>query len=412
MALEICFVLSRLGPSGGERVALDHAQLLARAHGHRVTIALAEQAPPPDWTGPVELAALEDVRERRFDVAVATWWRTALALFELRAHRRAYFIQNLEERLYRPGDVERLGALVTQALPVAIVTEAAWLAQLLEQLQPGRDCRHVPNGVDKTLFAVPDRPPARTGPLRILIEGSSALWFKGVDDALAAVAAMREPRHVSFVGPDPPADERRVLDRVLGPQPYDTMPAVYDDADVLLKLSRVEGVFTPPLEAFHRGATCVVWPVTGHDEVVEHDRNGLVADWDDVPATARWLDLLAADRGLLAELQRGALETARDWPSVEHSAALMDAALSEIAAGPEPDAAAAAAQLLADVDLAMEEQRLAQLRLQRRADDAEWRLAGERAHGAALQERIWELEGKLSRGLAGHARRLLAGLRR
>jgi len=36
----------------------------------------------------------------------------------------------------------------------------------------------------------------------------------------------------------------------------------YARSDVLLKLSSVEGMFGPPLEAFHRGATAVVTPVT------------------------------------------------------------------------------------------------------------------------------------------------------
>ncbi|HEY6780655.1 MAG TPA: hypothetical protein VI111_06850, partial [Thermoleophilaceae bacterium] len=67
---------------------------------------------------------------------------------------------------------------------------------------------------------------------------------------------------------------------------------------------------------------------------------------------------------------------------------------------------------LADVEVAMEEQRLTQLRLRRRGDAAEWLLQGERDHATALQERIWELEGKLSRGPAGQLRRLRALLRR
>ena len=199
---------------------------------------------------------------------------------------------------------------------------------------------------------------------------------------------------------------------MLGPQPYDAMPAVYDDADVLLKLSRVEGVFTPPLEAFHRGATCVVTPVSGHDEYVVHGANGLVADWDDPHGAATRLDLLATDRELLARLRGGGLQTARGWPSAEQAAATMDAALQAIVAEPPPSADAAAAQLLADVEVAMEEQRLAQLRLRRRAESAQWLLDGERDHAAALQDRIWELEGKLSRGPLGQLRRLKARLRR
>ena len=95
----------------------------------------------------------------------------------------------------------------------------------------------------------------------------------------------------------------------------------------MLKLSSVEGMFGPPLEGFHRGATCVVTPVTGHDEYVEHGWNGLLTDWDDLRGTARQLDLLARDRELLHFLRTNALETARAWPSWEQSSEFMAAAL-------------------------------------------------------------------------------------
>ena len=57
-----------------------------------------------------------------------------------------------------------------------------------------------------------------------------------------------------------------------------------------------------------------------------------MADWDDLPACARWLDLLARDDELLGDLRRAALETARAWPSLEDSAEQMATALREIAA--------------------------------------------------------------------------------
>ena len=156
-------------------------------------------------------------------------------------------------------------------------------------------------------------PVAARGPLRILVEGSARVPFKGVPEALAATArddARRAtsrscspdgsgaglPARTACVGPGHPAE----LARPLRARPTS-----------LLKLSRVEGMFGPPLEAFHRGATCVVTPVSGHDEYIVHGENGLVVDWDDPAGTTRALDLLAADRALLHRLRCGALATAR-----------------------------------------------------------------------------------------------------
>jgi hypothetical protein len=127
------------------------------------------------------------------------------------------------------------------------------------------------------------------------------------------------------------------------------MAELYGRVDVLLKLSSVEGMFGPPLEGFHRGATCVVTPVTGHEEYVEHAWNGLLTDWNDLRGTARQLDLLARDRSLLAFLRANALETARAWPSWQQSSQFMAAALLAIRRAPAPGGAAAAGRLLADL---------------------------------------------------------------
>ena len=118
---------------------------------------------------------------------------------------------------------------------------------------------------------------------------------------------------------------------------------------MLLKLSSVEGMFGPPLEGFHRGATCVVTPVTGHDEYVEHGWNGMLVDWEDLGGTARQLDLLARDRELLHFLRVNALETARSWPSWDQSSEFMAGALLEIAREPPPAPGPGSARLLADL---------------------------------------------------------------
>jgi glycosyltransferase involved in cell wall biosynthesis len=216
----------------------------------------------------------------------------------------------------------------------------------------------VRNGIAKDVFVVPaDVEVRREGPLRILVEGNPRVWFKGVGEALAAVREMREAHHVTLVTGERGFDAAGA-DEVAGPLSAAEMAERYAAADVVLKLSRVEGMFGPPLEGMHRGATCVVSAVTGHEEYVEHGVNGLVVDWDDPRGTSRALDLLARDRALLHELRRGALATARAWPSWEQAGAFMALALREVARRPAPDGAAAAARMLADARGAIEAQRL------------------------------------------------------
>lgn len=356
--MKVAFVVNDLQLSGGVGVVVEHAHQLTRRHGFEVVLVLAREQDVPDWRHrgltDVAVMGLPAARGERFDVAVATWWETTYALFELEAARYAFFVQSLEDRFYRPEEPERLAAALTHDLPVALLTEARWIADTLEELRPEARVHYVRNGIAKDLFAGPDEPaPAVSGaPLRILVEGNRGVWFKGVDEALAACAAMCEPRHVTLVAPDGvgPPD----VDRVVGPVSHEEMAGLYAESHVVLKLSRVEGMYGPPLEGFHMGATTVTTPVTGHEEYVRHGWNGLVVEWDDERGTARALDLLARDRVLLHFLRHNALRTARGWPSWEQQGTVMAAALRAIHRA--PPAAGGARALVADVRAGMQAQ--------------------------------------------------------
>jgi hypothetical protein len=184
--------------------------------------------------------------------------------------------------------------------------------------------------------------------LRVLVEGDPTVWFKGVGDALAATAAMSERRHVTLVAPEG-ADARGVDRAVIGPVSHAEMAGLYAESHVVLKLSRVEGMYGPPLEGFHMGATTVTTAVTGHDEYVRHGWNGLVVEWDDVRGTTRALDLLGRDRVLLHFLRHNALQTAAAWPSWEQQGAVMAAVLRSVHREPPPPAGSGARALVADV---------------------------------------------------------------
>jgi O-antigen biosynthesis protein len=358
----VAFLVNDLQLSGGVGVVVAHARQLHDRHGFDVTLVLAREQEDPHWHHePLQglpVLSLDEARRTRFDIAISTWWETAFALFELHAERYASFVQSLEDRFYRPGAPERLGARLVLDLPVSFITEARWIADTLDDLRPGVPCYLVRNGIDKAVFATPDALEPRTdGPLNVLVEGYAASWFKGVNEAVAAVGQMREPHRLTVVTPYREGLVANGADRVVGPITQRELATLYAESDVLVKLSRVEGMYGPPLEAFHMGATCVTTEVTGHEEYVEHGVNALVCDWDDPRGTSRQLDLLARDRVLLHRLRLGALETARAWPTWEQAGQFMAGALHAIKRDPPPDANAALGRLLADVRAGIEEQR-------------------------------------------------------
>lgn len=370
--MRVAFVLQDLQLSGGVGVVVEHAVQLRRHHGVDAHLVLARPSDTPSWgyrgLDEVPVHDLAEASATEWDVAVATWWQTTSSLFRLPAARYAWFVQALEDSFYAPGAPERLSAALATALPVRFVTEARWVAELVEDLQPGTRALYVRNGIPKDVFASPAAVPVapQDAPLRVVIEGSSGLALKGVDQALEVVAAMREPSYVTWVSPwreTPPEG----VDRVVGGLSHPEMAALFADHHVLLKLSRAEGMYGPPLEAFHMGATVVTTAVTGHDEYVRHGVNGLVAGWDDVPGTARALDLLARDRRLLHELRAGALATARAWPDWRQASQWMALALARVAAEPPPPARGAGLRLASESATVQAEAQL----MARRLEDAQ-----------------------------------------
>ena len=352
--MKVAFLVNDLQLSGGVGVVVQHARRLSAMEDWDVTLVLVRDAEGPSWHGYGHLPHLHvcsrlEAMADRYDIAVATWWETAFSLFEISAERHVYFVQSLEDRFYHHTQVEQLAAAMTLDLPVAFITEAQWIVDTLADLRPDAPCYLVRNGIDKETFAPLAEVAPSQGPLRVLIEGSPYVWFKHVPEAVQAAAAMLEPHRVTVVASDLRGGTELAADEVVGPLSQREMAELYASNDVLLKLSSVEGVSGPPLEAFHRGATCVVTPVTGHDEYVEHGVNGLLTDWDDLRGTARHLDLLARDRALLHFLRTNALETARAWPSWEESSQQMAAALLAIREEPQPGGPVASARLLADL---------------------------------------------------------------
>jgi glycosyltransferase involved in cell wall biosynthesis len=360
--VRVAFLVNDLQLSGGVGVVVAHARQLHDRHGFDVTLVLAREQEDPHWQHePLEglpVVSLDEARGEHYDVAISTWWETAFSLFELRAERYASFVQSLEDRFYRPGEADRLGARLVLDLPVTFITEARWIAETLAGLRPSAPCHLVRNGIDKRVFApASELEPRVDGPLRVLVEGNADVWFKGVNEAVAAVGQMNEPHQLTVVAPNREGLVADGADRVVGPLSQRVLATLYAESDVLVKLSRVEGMYGPPLEAFHMGATCVTTEVTGHEEYVEHGVNALVCDWDDPRGTARQLDLLARDRVLLHQLRLGALETANTWPTWEQAGEFMAGAIRTICRDPAPDSTEALAHLMADVRAGIEEQR-------------------------------------------------------
>jgi glycosyltransferase involved in cell wall biosynthesis len=210
---------------------------------------------------------------------------------------------------------------------------------------------------------------------------------------------MSEPATLTLAALDSGDAGELGADRVVGGLAPSEMAGLYAEHDVLLKLSRVESLGLPPIEAFHVGVPCVVTPYTGHEEYVRHGQNGIVAGFDDLPAVSGWLDLLARDRALLGRLGEEALLTAREWPDSGQAGTEFADAIEGWVDDPPVGSDQALPQLMADLQLAIALGR-------QRALVAGW--GGELGHSPAASRAASFVRSKGARA----ARRAVRGLRR
>ncbi len=349
--LEVCFVVGYLGVTGGNLAILQHASFL-RAEGAIVTIVPTKHGDTqnPAWLDAfqgIRIATLDEAKHQVFDVAIATWWETVYELPQLRFRHAAYFVQSIESRFYASGlDYGRAAsAEVTYRLGIPAITVARWAEMYLE-LEHNSRAFLVRNGIAKERYAaegeaISQRTP---GEARALIEGDVRLAMKGVPEAVAACrdAGFSEV----WLMTTSPITEYEGVDRVLSRVPPDETGRVYRSADVLVKLSQVEGMYGPPLEMFHCGGTVVTWDVTGSEEYVLDGVNGLVCAMGDFGCLRAALRQVATDEDLLSRLKQGARETAAAWPDWPLSSAEFAAYIFGIATGDPIDSEALVLRIL------------------------------------------------------------------
>jgi glycosyltransferase involved in cell wall biosynthesis len=335
----VAFVVSSGDISGGTNVVFRHAMHLAKT-GVQVAIvsnpALTRKAvswhpisavfshPKLQWLDFFDASAIN------FDVAVATFWITCFDLWKVNAANYVFFVQSIESRFYPASDRMRRNLIdAMYDLPWGFITEAKWIERYLQQIHQ-QVAAVVPNGISKELFCCdgPALSPRRPGKLRVLVEGAIDVEFKNVPKAIR-LARQAEADEIWLLTPSDVRSYPRV-DRVLSRIPQESTPLVYRSCDLVLKLSLVEGMFGPPLEMFHCGGTCIVFDVTGHDEYIEHGRNGIVVSTGDEAGVVAALKRLREMPPLLENLKRNAVATSTSWPDWEQSSAQFLGALQQV----------------------------------------------------------------------------------
>lgn len=316
-AVKIAYLIPGCSVSGGIAVICQHANRL-RQRGHTVYLVSESSEREIPWfpNQQVAVVGLQAIPPD-LDVLVATSWSTSFRVAVLPARHKFYFVQSDETRFHPPHSVWEHVTRLSYAIGFNYLTEARWIqAWLAEGF--GHDAVLVPNGLDPSLFH-PAEPLAPKGARpRVLLEGAIGLAYKGMREAFEAVRDLDvEVWCVSSFGKPEPGWR---CDRFFEQIPMTDMRRVYSSCDILLKLSRVEGFFGPPMEMMACGGCVVVGKVTGYDEYIVDGVNALVVDPLQPAQAAAAITRIVSDAALRQRLLEQGRQTAQQWqwePSID-----------------------------------------------------------------------------------------------
>lgn len=308
--MKIAYVIPGCGVSGGIAVICQHANRLLN-RGHQVLLVSVADEMEINWfpNQRVPIIGLKDFPSD-LDALVATAWSTAFRVAVLPAKHKFYFVQSDETRFYTKSSAWEHIARLSYSIDYNYLTEARWIQRWLQD-GFGHTVELIPNGLDDNIFFPSEPLEAKGTKPRVLLEGAIGLPYKGMDEAFEAVKDLDvEVWCVSSYGkPKNSWKCHRFFEQV----PITEMRRIYSSCDILLKLSRVEGFFGPPMEMMACGGAVIVGNVTGHDEYIENEINALVVDPLKPYEATIAITRLIEDSGLRAQLVRNGKITAAHW---------------------------------------------------------------------------------------------------
>ena len=320
----IVFVLPVLQISGGALVILKHCEMILRA-GYDVTILNQgnedSKYVKKDNTN-INVVNFNDVAiSMHIDKAVATLW-TTVGFLEMysKINQRYYNVQNFETDFYESGDGRKLDANRTycSTLPMKYVTISKWCKKWLKDIYD-KEAQYAPNGLDLSKF-YPQRRNWNNRKIRILIEGNSNDYYKNVDESFKIIDKLDKNKYeIWFMSYQGKPKDWYYVDKFLHKVPYDEVPNIYRQCDILIKSSLLESFSYPPLEMMSTGGYVVVAPNDGNIEYLEDKKNCLFYNHAILDSAVDAIEELVMSENLQELLFRNGINTAREreWDYLE-----------------------------------------------------------------------------------------------
>ncbi len=309
---KIVYVIPGTGISGGIAVILQHVNRLKK-RGYDVYLLSQDNKNRITWfKNNVTIIPQNTKYTHLFndiDVLVLTGWDTVKITDHIKAKRTVYFVQS-DERRFTDDVVTKRLMHATYKNNFEYMTEAKWIQRWLKQ-EFNHDAYYVPNGLDKELFYKTNSIENKKRKTRVLLEGPINIPFKGVKEAYNAVKDLNCDIWIVSSGGNP--NPLWKYDRFFEKIPMHKMREIYSSCDIMVKLSRVEGFFGPPMEAMACGCAVVAGKCTGSDEYIVNRRNALVVNPTNIDQVRNAVKELMVDRKFKDKLVRNGFETVKKW---------------------------------------------------------------------------------------------------
>lgn len=324
--LKIYFIVPGLGISGGNNVVLEYCSYLISL-GHDVSIINIRHETTVDWHPikhipifrTMDSWAVSKFVSEEIDIVVATGWQTCYEILRIGISARTfvYFVQCNEILFNSPGSWEYNLASITYKLPFKFLTISKWLVNFLK-FNYGQESFYAPNRYNpKIVYEDTPIAPRKNDGVRILLEGPLCNPWKAMDDAFLSVQGLdAEVWCLSGAGELQPWQKP---DKFFSGVPYNKVKNIMSSCDILVKLSKIEGFFGPPLEMMACGGTAVVSRVAGYDEYIKEGINALAVDVGDYRSARECLRELISNRALLEKLKKEGRKTAKEFSFWEHT---------------------------------------------------------------------------------------------
>jgi len=319
-ALRIIYVTENTGVGGGHRVVFEHLNGL-HDRGHNVELWTLTEG--PDWFAlkpPVrtfaDYRALTHALAPVTAIKVATWWRTAPAVWEasLLNGIPVYFVQDIETSYYPANPSLRNRVLASYRPEFRYLTTSSWNRERLREF--GFEAALVPPGIDLETFR-PLPSVVRKDTMILALGRSNDL--KNLPLTIRAWQRLPKPRpELILFGTEPEVAAERGIRYVTAPSDPE-VNELLNQATLFVQTSVHEGFCLPPLESMATGGAVVCTDAHGNRDYCVDGENCLMPEASVNEVSAATARLLAD-----AELRRRLGEAGKATAAAYSWAAQLD----------------------------------------------------------------------------------------